>query len=394
MSELACPKCGSERLYKAGLRYLSDGEEVQRWLCRDTGLRFTPRKKPESATEAETKPLYCQSGYSSYRRVCELLQESKNLTENIPQIVAQREGTLKQADVKGRIIEYAWWLQKEGYSQATIIGRSKLIAVLAKRGADLYDPESVKNTIAKQPWCEGRKANAVDAYSTFLKMAGGKWEPPRYKSIRKIPFIPTETEIDQLIAACSSRIGTFLQLLKETGIRPGEAWQLNWTDIDTATKTVRITPEKGSNPRIFALSQKLAQMLETLPKIYGKRVFSHPDMPLDHHRDAYNQQRKRIANKLKNPRLAEITFKTLRHWKGTMEYHRTKDVLHVMETLGHKNIKNTLVYVHLAEALFKDQQEYVSKVAKSETDACALVDAGFEYVCDFNQNKIFRKRKY
>lgn len=31
-----------------------------------------------------------------------------------------------------------------------------------------------------------------------------------------------------------------------------------------------------------------------------------------------------------------------------------------METLGHKNIKNTLVYVHLAEALFKDQIEYVS----------------------------------
>ena len=316
------------------------------------------------------------------------------MTENARQETAQREGTLKQADVKGRIIEYAWWLQKEGYSQATIIGRSKLIGVLARRGANLYDPESVKNTIAKQPWCEGRKANAVDAYSTFLKMAGGKWEPPRYKSIRKIPFIPTETEIDQLIAACSSRIGTFLQLLKETGIRPGEAWQLNWTDIDTATKTVRITPEKGSNPRIFALSQKLAQMLETLPKTYGKRIFSHPDMPLDHHRDAYNQQRKRIANKLKNPRLAAITFKTLRHWKGTMEYHRTKDILHVMETLGHKNIKNTLVYVHLAEALFKDQQEYVSKVAKTEKDACALIDAGFEFVCDFNQNKIFRKRKY
>ena len=40
-----------------------------------------------------------------------------------------------------------------------------------------------------------------------------------------------------------------------------------------------------------------------------------------------------------------------------------------MQTRGHKKIKNTLVYVHLAEALFKDQIEYASKVAKSETDA-------------------------
>jgi hypothetical protein len=42
-----------------------------------------------------------------------------------------------------------------------------------------------------------------------------------------------------------------------------------------------------------------------------------------------------------------------------------------MQTLRHWNIKNTLVYVYLAEVLFKDQIEYVSKVAKNETDACA-----------------------
>ncbi len=53
-----------------------------------------------------------------------------------------------------------------------------------------------------------------------------------------------------------------------------------------------------------------------------------------------------------------------------------------------------LVYVQLAEELFKDQQEYISKVASREKDACALVDAGFEYVCDFSGSKIFRKRKY
>lgn len=65
-----------------------------------------------------------------------------------------------------------------------------------------------------------------------------------------------------------------------------------------------------------------------------------------------------------------------------------------MQVLGHRNIKNTLTYVQLAEELFKDQQEYISKVAKTERDACSLVDAGFEFVCDFSGNKIFRKPKY
>lgn len=49
---------------------------------------------------------------------------------------------------------------------------------------------------------------------------------------------------------------------------------------------------------------------------------------------------------------------------------------------------------YLAEELFKGEDEYVSKVAKNEKDICALVDAGFEYVCDFDEHKIFRKRKY
>jgi hypothetical protein len=46
------------------------------------------------------------------------------------------------------------------------------------------------------------------------------------------------------------------------------------------------------------------------------------------------------------------------------------------------------MYAQLAEELFKDQQEYISKVAKTEADACSLVEAGFEYVCEHNEAKI------
>jgi integrase len=299
-----------------------------------------------------------------------------------------------ETDVKGKIIENAWWMKKEGYSESTILGRSKLLRILAKRGADLNDPETVKTVIAKQQWSEGRKANAVDAYSTFLRMLGGKWEAPRYKGIAKLPFIPKETEIDQLISGCSKRMATFLQSLKETGMRSGEAWQLKWNDIDFETNTVRITPEKNSNPRIVHISKKLVGMLETLPKNYGDRVFSNPQQPLDHYRDNFCQQRRRVANKLQSSRMLRITFHTFRRWKGTIEYHRTKDILHVMQLLGHKSIKNTLLYVQLAEELFKEEQDYISKVAKSENEICSLVEAGFEYVCEYEGHKIFKKKKY
>jgi hypothetical protein len=73
-----------------------------------------------------------------------------------------------------------------------------------------------------------------------------------------------------------------------------------------------------------------------------------------------------------------------------MEYAKTKDILHVMRLLDHKNINNTLVYTQLID--FRDN-EYVSKVAKNVEETCKLIEAGFEYVCDIDAVKIFRKRK-
>jgi integrase len=179
---------------------------------------------------------------------------------------------------------------------------------------------------------------------------------------------------------------TFLQLLKETGVRCGEACQLCWTDIDLVNNSIRVTPEKGSTPRNLPLSTKLANMLNELPKTSNK-VFSTNQ---DAMRKSYQHQRKRIGAKLKNPRITQISFHTFRHWKATMEYHKTKDILHVMQLLGHRNIKNTLIYTQLIH--FKDD-EYTAKVASTEKEACDLIESGFEYVCDYNNRKIFRKRK-
>jgi integrase len=382
---LHCPQCGSKEHFKDGRRHLADGVAVQRFLCRSCGNRFS-----EGPSRKNQYSINSGSYSNSISQVC-ASRSAKNLIEET-QSTAQREGTI--ADINGKAVEYAWWLKKQGYSEATIEGKSKLLKIMVKRGAVLFDPESIKDTIAKQPWSLGRKANAVDSYSTFLKMIGGKWQAPRYEGIHKIPFIPTENELDQIISGCSNRYSTFLQLLKETAARSGEAWQLRWTDLDPVTKTIRITPEKGSNPRIVRLSQKLFNMLEAYPKNYGQNIFSNPNQSLDNYRDGFGDQRKRITHKLKNPRIQQITFHTFRHWKATMEYHKTKDILHVKHVLGHKRIENTLMYIQLAEELFKGEIEYVSRVAKSEGEACLLMEAGFDFVCDFNGNKLFRKKKY
>lgn len=73
-----------------------------------------------------------------------------------------------------------------------------------------------------------------------------------------------------------------------------------------------------------------------------------------------------------------------------MEYHRTKDILHVMKVLGHRDIKTTLIYTQLVQF---EGDEYHSATAKTIEEASKMIEAGFEYVCTYEDVMLFRKRK-
>lgn len=85
------------------------------------------------------------------------------------------------------------------------------------------------------------------------------------------------------------------------------------------------------------------------------------------------------AKRLGNPRLLKITFRTLRHWKGTMEYHKTKDILHVKRILSHKCVQNTMVYINPEATLFQTtNEEFIVRVANTLDEACQLLETGFD----------------
>jgi len=306
----------------------------------------------------------------------------------------------------GLLITFVAKSELKDLKKRTIKGRLNSLKLLVKRGADLLKPVSVFRTIdhAKrysfkthqlldEEWSEGSKSNAAQAYKSFCEINDltipqhinfGKWT---YR-FQKLPWIPLEREVDALIAGSSRKLATFLQTLKETGARCGEAWRLKWTDVDTEHNIIIInSPEKKGFPRQCKISSKLAAMLNTLPKA-SEQVFG--DALLATLRKNFMKQRLRIAFKLQNPRLRRITFHTLRHWKGTMEYHKTKDILHVKEVLGHRHISSTLIYIHLVNF---ESDEYHTAMSKSLGRDEELLAAGFEYVTDRESVKIYRKRK-
>jgi integrase len=225
--------------------------------------------------------------------------------------------------------------------ESTIEAKVKLVKHLASK-YNIWDSDSIRQYIYKAKWGGRRRNNAGYAYMDWCKWKGFEFTFEKFKEeTQSLPYIPLEKEIDQLIAGCSRRLIPLLQLLKETGVRIGEATRIKWIDIDFENRTVRITPEKGSNPRILPLSNTLkAALLELQASSKPERLF--PNTPRDLRR-AYQIQRKRIASNLHNPRISKITFHTFRHFKATMEYYRTKDVFHVknLATKASRTLRST-----------------------------------------------------
>jgi site-specific recombinase XerC len=100
--------------------------------------------------------------------------------------------------------------------------------------------------------------------------------------------------------------------------------------------------------------------------------------------------RNRLSEQLQDPWFKLIHPHSFRHWKATTEFAKTKDILHVKRILGHRNIQNTVWYAENAQF---ESEEFHSSVAKTMDEATKLVETGFEFVCNFNGEMLFRKRK-
>jgi integrase len=375
---MICPECNSTGpFYKDGKRQLSNGSSVQRYLCRKCGFRFSENAFNLSRTNTK-------------RQICALKQQVKNLE---PQAKTRLAGDIKKLpqETRGLIAKYMAYLERQGYYKDTCYLR--LIEKLAKDGANLLDPEDVKEKIAKhkkkngEPWKDSVKKLASHAYDAFCKMEGIEWTRPHYRQRDSEIYVPNETDLDQLIASTySKRMATFLQTLKETFADPGEILRLEWRDIKDNVISIRY-PVKGHLAGSKEVSAKLISMLNNLPK-KSKRVFPTNYRSME---TSFLQIRKRLAAKLQNPKLLNVSFKSFRHFGGTMMAEYTNgNVLTVKKMLRHKSVLSTMKYIH---AVHFKEDDYEIATATTKEEIMELGKAGFTKYDENNGVHFYRKLK-
>jgi integrase len=291
--------------------------------------------------------------------------------------------------LKEGIFKTLWELKKRGYADSTIEGYARKLRTLSKL-CDLNCPESVRTVIARKNCRNAFKEALANAYDHYVKVNGLSWNKPLYRRQRNLPYIATTEQINKIISRASRKYALIFSVRRDTGLRPIELHNLTLKSVDLERGTITVRSAKFGNPRVLKLKlSTLAMLKDYVSEHYfglNEKMFPRPSAL----RHSFMRYRNEIAGKLHEPSLRKIRLYDLRHHYATMLYHKTKDILHVKEQLGHKRLESTLVYTHLID--FKDE-EYIVRVAKTVKEACQLIEAGFEYVTEIDDAKLFRKRK-
>jgi site-specific recombinase XerD len=174
---------------------------------------------------------------------------------------------------------------------------------------------------------------------------------PSIKRPQKLPVIFSTEEIKRLLKASTVlRDRILLGIIYDTGIRISEAASLLIEDVDLDRKQLFVRQSKNKHDRNIPISSHIARGVGNYLKIDRPQKFlfernQQKGIPISH---------TRIRGVMKDAmKVAGINKKacvhSLRHTYATHQLETGQTIYGVKHLLGHANIKNTEVYLHLAK---------------------------------------------
>jgi site-specific recombinase XerD len=189
-------------------------------------------------------------------------------------------------------------------------------------------------------------------YVKTLRRAWSVADTPYPKKAHRLPTVLSREEVAQLIrAARTPRQRILLMTLYATGARCAELTHLKVNDIDSQRMVVHIRGGKGRKDRDVMLSPKLLTALRAQWRFYHRKSSTwlfptnyRKDRPIDTKTvwHACQKSAKRAAIQ------KGVPPHTLRHCFATHLYEAGTDLRVLQVLLGHEDLKDTLIYVHLS----------------------------------------------
>jgi integrase len=159
---------------------------------------------------------------------------------------------------------------------------------------------------------------------------------------RRLRYLSLE-EMGRLLAAAEDSLRPLLITALHTGFRRGELFQLTWPDVELRRGVIRVVDTKNGERRELPMTETLRATLQHMPR----RVDSAYVFPGKGGRRLVDI-RSRFNRALRAAGIEGVVFHDLRHTFASHLVMAGVDLLTVKEFLGHKDIKMTLRYAHLA----------------------------------------------
>ncbi len=263
-------------------------------------------------------------------------------------------------EVRQKIVEYRQWLEQKRYRPTTVKTYVSFMHQFFSRHHGLswdaisidiitrynYDEFIVKG---KSYSAQNQWINAVKLYLRVNSLEVGDLvniERPRRS--KTLPNVLSSSEVQRILQVTTNvKHRTLLMLLYSSGLRIGEALDLQVKDIRSEEGLIYLRSAKGGKDRRVPLSPVLLKQLRLYYNLYRPRrhLFTGQSKDRYSNRSAANVL-KRAAIKAGIKR--RITLHTLRHSYATHLTQRGIGLRYVQDILGHQSPKTTMIYTQLS----------------------------------------------
>ncbi len=162
----------------------------------------------------------------------------------------------------------------------------------------------------------------------------------------KLPVVLNRSEIEAMIAGTRNlKHKLVIMFLYYAGMRLDEVRNLKWQDMDFERELIHLKIAKGERERVVFLHRKVKEAVA----VYG--IGKEGYVFLARGGNRYNKRSIQLIVKDAAARAGikkNVTPHTLRHSFATHLLEAGADIRYIQQLLGHKNLKTTQIYTHVA----------------------------------------------
>jgi integrase len=160
---------------------------------------------------------------------------------------------------------------------------------------------------------------------------------------RRLRFL-SKAECQELISSCDTHLKPIVITALNTGMRRGEILKLKWEQVDLKHEFILLDNTKNGERREVPINSTLRNTLQSIT-----RRLDIPYVFFDAKTGkSYKEVKKSFKTALRKAKITDFKFHDMRHTFASHLVMAGVDITTVKELLGHKDIKMTLRYAHLA----------------------------------------------